>query len=80
VIRCHEPGPVRSLSAPGPVLSAGEDRGLPVPPLPQVAGLPLAIRNVPGALPVSSKNFWMLCRSGPRHSDRDAQWVLCVGE
>jgi len=33
------------------------------------------IRNTPGVLPVFSRNFWMFCCSGVRHSDRVAQWV-----
>ena len=35
----------------------------------------LEIRNVPAADPVRSRNFWMCCCSGVRHSARLAQWL-----
>ncbi len=41
----------------------------------RLPALRLEIRNVPAALPVFSRNFWMFCCSGVRHSDRAAQWV-----
>jgi hypothetical protein len=40
--------------------------------------LPLALDEIliaPAALPVFSRNFWMFCCSGVRHSDLLAQWL-----
>jgi hypothetical protein len=35
----------------------------------------LEIRIEPAALPVFSRNFWMFCCNGVRHSERLAQWL-----
>src|SRR5688572_11470676 len=41
----------------------------------RLPGFRLEILNVPAPLPVFSRNFWMCCCKGVRHSGRTAQWV-----
>jgi hypothetical protein len=56
----------------GPSDSVGVDQSR------QSARLPAArleILITPGALPVFSRNFWMFCCNGVRHSGRTAQWL-----
>ncbi len=40
----------------------------------RLADFLLEILNVPELLPVFSRNFWMCCWMGVRHSDLTAQW------